>query len=260
MTEKPIYHLSLTLRACLARVSLNGFQIAAVNAAIPVNVAPPINAFLVGEKNKFSIQALPAMTKEGLSSPMDIDIEGWVAAFQAGGVVAPEGGGDQVLDINLRRSLAGQVPAIPVLLEHEFDTEGPAFPALFRESEVIEDPEPLLAYALRLRALFAAGDVAGLAKEFEPKLRDYAAGYYKTEAELRDEFTTFVQGTLLPGPMDLKWKEADVSPISMCDGRIWELARKPTEPLLTTLPNQEGGRFQIRVYVAKVDGSLRVVR
>jgi hypothetical protein len=226
MEAKPIFHLSLTFHACMARVTLNGLHIAAVDARAAINLAPPINVFLVGKGNALSIEAVPVITRTGMSSPMDIDVTGSISAFQAGDIVAPEGGGEVVLEVNLRRSLAGQAPSIPIQVAYAFDNEGPAFPEVFREAEVIDDPAPLLDYAMRLRDLFAAGDVAGLVNEFAPKLRDYAAAYYKTEAALRDEFVGFVQGTLLPGPMDLTFKKADVVPISMCEGRIWEIARR----------------------------------
>jgi hypothetical protein len=260
MVAKPIFHLSLTFHACMARVTLNGFPMAAVDARAAINLAPPINAFLVGKGNALSIEALPVITKTGMSSPLDIDVVGSISAFQEGDIVAPEGGGDGVLEVNLRRSLAGQAPSIPIQMAYAFDNEGPAFPELFRESEVIEDPEPLQDYAVRLRDLFAAADVAGLVREFAPKLRDYGAAYYKTEAAMRDEFVGFVQNMLLPGPMDLTFKKADIVPVSACGGRLWELSRAPKRPLLSTLPDKDGGQFQIPVFVARVDGALRVVR
>jgi hypothetical protein len=260
MLAKPIFHLSLTFDACMARVTLNGFQLAAVDARAPINLAPPINAFLVGKGNALAIEAVPVLTRTGMSSPMDIDVAGSISAFQEGDIVAPDGGGEVVLDVSLRRSLAGQVPSIPIQVAYAFDNEGPAFPELFRESEVIEDPEPLLDYAMRLRDLFAAADVAGLVREFAPKLRDYGAAYYETEAAMRDEFVGFVQNVLLPGPMDLTYKKADIVPVSMCEGRIWELARAPKRPLLSTLPDKDGGQFQIPVYVGRATGELRVVR
>ncbi|MDI1483689.1 hypothetical protein [Polyangium sp. y55x31] len=260
MPGKPIFHLNLTLRACLARITLNGFQLLAVDARAPISVAPPINQLLVGKGNVLEIQALPTITREGMSSPLDIDITGSVSAYQKGDIVAPDAGGEIVLPIDLRTALAGAVPSIPLLMKLEFDNEGPAFPELFREAEIIEDPEPLLAYATHLRDLFAAADVAGLVKEFAPKLRDYGAAYDQTEARMRDEFVGFVQNNLLPGPMDLAFDEAEILPVSMCEGRIWELVRKPKRPLLSTLPNKAGGRFKIPVYVAREGGALRVVR
>lgn len=259
MTNNPIFHLSLTLSACMARVSLNGFLLAAVEAKTPISVAPPINAFLVGKGNVLTIEAIPVLTRTGMTSPLDIEVKGSIATFQEGDIVAPDGGGDVVLQVDLRKALGG-APSIPLRAQFEFDNDGPAFPELFLEAEVIEDPEPLLEYATRLRDLFAAGDVAGLVKEFAPKLRDYAKGYYETEAAMRDEFVNFVQNTLLPGPMELNFKETDILPVSMCDGRIWQLSRKPMRPLLSTMPNEDGGQFQIPVYVARVDGELKVVR
>lgn len=260
MQDKPIFHLNLSLRACLARVTLNGFQLLAVDARAPISLAPPVNQLLVGKGNVLGIQALPTITRKGMSSPLDIDITGSVSAYKEGDIVAPDEVGDVVLSIDVQKALAGQVPAIPLQLTFEFDNEGPAFPELFREAEPIEDPEPLLAYATRLRDLFAASDVVGLVKEFAPKIRDFGQAYYETEARMRDDFVAFVQGKLLPGPMDLAFGATDILPVSMCEGRIWELMRKPKRPLLQTMPDKDGAQFQIPVYVAKVDGALRVVR
>ncbi|TKC96339.1 hypothetical protein [Polyangium fumosum] len=260
MQAKPIHHLNLSLRACLARITLNGFQLDAVDARAPISLAPPINQLLVGKGNVLGIQALPTITREGMSSPLDIDITGSVSAYQEGDFVAPDAPGDVVLTIDVKSALAGQVPAIPLQLSFEFDNDGPAFPALFREAAPIEEPEPLLAYAAHLRDLFAAKDVAGIVKEFSPKLRDYGIAYDETEARMRDEFVEFVQSRLFPGPMDLKFEASHILPVSMCEGRIWELQRKPLRPLLQTLPDKDGGQFQIPVYVARVDGALRVVR
>lgn len=257
MPEKPIFHLNLTLRACLARITLNGFQLLAADARAPISLAPPINQLLVGKGNVLEIQALPTITREGMSSPLDIDITGSVSAYQAGDIVAPDAGGEIVLPIDVRTALAGAVPSIPLLMKLEFDNEGPAFPELFREAEIIEDPEPLLAYATHLRDLFAAGDVAGLVKEFGPKIQDFGTAYY---TRMHDDFVAFVQNNLLPAPMDLAFKETDILPVSMCEGRIWELQRKPLRPLLQTMPDKDGGQFEIPVYVARVDGALRVVR
>ena len=258
--DNPIFHLSLTLNACLARVSLNGFQLAAVDARAPISVAPPINAFLVGKGNKLTVEAIPVITRSGMSSPLDIDINGAVAAFKAGDIVAPEGGGEVVLDINLKKALAGSVPSVPVRMSLEFDNDGPAFPGLFLESEVIEDPEPLIAYAMVLKGLFASQNMGGILEAFAPKLRDYGAGYYRTEASMNEEFAAFVQNSLFPGPMDLKFQKDEILPVSMCEGRIWELTRKPLRPLLSTMPDKDGGNFEIPVYVGLVDGGLRVVR
>ena len=241
MPAKPIFHLNLTLRACLARVTLNGFQLLAVDARAPISLAPPINQLLVGKGNVLEIQALPTITREGMSSPLDIDVTGSVSAYQKGDIVAPDAGGEIVLPIDVRTALAGQVPAIPLLMRYEFDNEGPAFPALFREAEIIEDPEPLLGHATRLRDLFAAGDVAGLVKEFAPKLRDYGVAYHQTEAHMRDEFVAFVQNNLLPGPMDLAFKETDILPVSMCEGRIWAAPAQAHAPAARDAAEQGRG-------------------
>lgn len=260
MEAKKIYHLNVSFNACLARILVNGFQVAAVDARTPVNIAPPINAFLIGKGNKLAIEAVPVLTKTGMSSPLDIDAKGYISAFQAGGIVAPEGGGDLVMEIDLKTMLGGAVPSIPVRVEAEFDTDGPAFPELFLECEKMEEPEPLIAYAMHLRSLFAAQDKAALVKEFAPKLRDYAAAYFMTDLAMQEQFLSFLQDMLFAGPMDLKFEAGDIVPTPMCEGRIWELARKPTRPLLSTIPDKEGGQYQTPVYVARVGDALRVVR
>ncbi|APR88283.1 hypothetical protein A7982_13632 [Minicystis rosea] len=258
MIDQPIYHLRLVMRGCLARVTVNGFPVVAMNTRRPTSVGPPINAFLAGEGNVITIEALPA--PGGPPNPLEVEIRGSVAAFADGDIVAPDAPAEIVLPIDLRRALVGKKPEFPMRALFVFDNPGPAFPALFRESEVIEDLDPLFDYAMHLRSLAAQSDVGGLVAELAPKMCDYAAAYYETEDSMLQQLRDFLTGRMFPGPMDVDFGRGDILPVPWCGGRIWELRCAPSEPLLRTQPDGEGARLEIPIYVALVNGGLKVVR
>lgn len=260
MNDRPIHHLNLTIEKVAVRASLNGFPILEAGAVTPMSFSPPVNPFLAGKANVLLIEARPVLVGGKPAPPSEARVNGWVAAFQEGDIVAPEGGGDVVTTFDLRAALLGQRPKFPMRGAFTFDNEGPAFPALFRDSEIIDDVEALIEYALFLRDLARAANAAGIADEMAPKLRDYAASYYTTEEAMRDELTAFLSGTLFPAPMDLDFDAGDIVPSLACLGRIWKLERKGGKPLFTTLPNDEGGVYEVPVFVALVDGALKVVR
>lgn len=260
MPGTPLYHLNLTLRGGVARISLNGFPVLGIDARRPISAAPPLNAFLVGADNVLTIEALPADAAGRLASAEQIEIEGAVAAFEEGDIVAPDASGAVVMPVELRGAPGAPVSPAPLEAAFVFDSEGASFPALFLEAEVITEPASLIAYAMRLKELAAASDAEGLAAEMVPKLRDYAAAYGDTEEAMRDELLAFLREKMFAGPMDLDFEAADLVAVPSCEGRIWEVRRRPAWPLFATMPDARGGRYQIPVHVARVDGALKVVR
>ncbi len=179
-----------------------------------------------------------------------------MAAFAAGDIVAPGEGGEIVAPIDLRLALAGQELKFPLRATFVFDNEGPRFPALFQGAEVIEDPEPLLDYAMHLHALAKRSSATALAAELRPKMRDYAAAYYEDETTLNGQLLDFLRDRMFPGPLDLAFGRTDILPVPWCGGRIWELRRLPHRAFFST----QGGDLEIPVYVARHEGALKVVR
>ena len=133
----------------------------------------------------------------------------------------------------------------------------PSFDGVFRGGPVIggtaADSARLRAYAVRLLALTAARDTAALMSEFAPALADrfrYAlhgldsAAYYG----LNRRAVVYAD----PEP----YEAGDVELTSWAGGRVWGLGRRGEPGLLQDAATES----YVEVFVAEVDGRLRVVR
>ena len=83
----------------------------AVDARAPISVAPPSISSSSARGTALEIQALPTITREGMSSPLDIDVTVRLGVSGRGHRGAGRGRGDRAAD-RRAKALAGQV-AIP---------------------------------------------------------------------------------------------------------------------------------------------------
>jgi hypothetical protein len=155
-------------------------------------------------------------------------------------------------------SMRAYVRRNPLVISMRFTNRyGPDFSGLFEEAPVIEgtpaDTARLTRYALHLRDLMAQRDTAALYEEFFVAFEDsYIASAPKPTPEgRRDHLASNREHIVLSGLTDeLNFDASDVGVRKWAGGRIWELNRGVGSPLLRNLP----------VYVAEVNGSLKVVR
>jgi len=145
----------------------------------------------------------------------------------------------------------------PMTVSTTFDNEaGPDFSRIFEEASVIEgtpaDTARLKDYAMRLRDLMARRDTAALFEEF----RLYYAHQYEItghEGSVEDDEAALRENVVMEDP-DLDFEREDIRLTRWSDGRVWELARNDAEEFF-----QSNGTVR-DVYVAELDGELRVVR
>ncbi|PQJ35140.1 hypothetical protein BSZ35_11525 [Salinibacter sp. 10B] len=137
-----------------------------------------------------------------------------------------------------------------------FDTEaGPDFSRVFEEAPVIEgtpsDTSRLKDYAMRLRDLMARKDTSGLVEEFRPSI-EYAYRRGKRDGESLEEFVSMYREKLVleGAEKELQFSREEVRLRKWSEGRVWGLRREGAEGLLR----------RIKVYVAELDGELKVVR
>ena len=155
-------------------------------------------------------------------------------------------------------SMRAYVRQHPLVISMRFENRyGPDFSGLFEEAPIIEgtpaDTARLTRYALHLRDLMAAKDTAALYEEFRIAFEDsYTSSVPKpTKEGRRDHLASNREHIVLSGLVDeLDFDERSVRARKWAGGRVWELYRRPDQPLLRNVP----------VYVAEVDGSLKVVR
>jgi hypothetical protein len=152
-------------------------------------------------------------------------------------------------------AMRDSVAARPFELTATFDNErGPDFSYLFEEAPVIAgtpaDSTRLKRYAVDLVDLFTDKDTSAVFDEVYPELRD--ADYTPVEARrlIAHDWLAFAWRPI---------RADDVGLRSWSGGRVWELYRKATgDPLLVAGETQQTGLLEI--YVAEVDGELKVVR
>ena len=274
----PIYTLEVSVNGARARAVLNGLKLAEVDGGSGGGFTKPSNTHLVGEENVLCLELLPAELDSGeMSTVSDVKGDGAMKRYQAGEAMTPESG--EVLrafdfeDVIARREqdlaenfdpASGETapPAVTFPLEHTltFDNEAPSFRALLLEGPVIEDRKRLLTYAEHLRGLMRERDAEALTREFTPKFDDYREAFPGTpDEDPAAGFPRFLEEEFFPGGPMTAFEMDAVSLRAWCDGRIWELYVDPDRPFFTT-HGRNGPANELPVYVARIDGSLKIVR
>jgi hypothetical protein len=259
---KPIYHLSLTVRSCQARLLLNGFPLMSLSSTddTPDSFAPPINPYLAGKRNTVEIEIRPAVRDDGTEVPLTkADFEMDVREYHKGGIVEP-GGGKLVTKFSMpasvrRRLKKGKKLKQPLKFTHRFANGGGIdFSAELLDASPFTDREAVVNYAMHLRDIIAKGDVDGLMAEYEPKGRTWMAAYGKSHELLAGNTRKGLVKFIKRKP-ELTFGPNDVIVQPWCGGRIWELRRKGRKEFLQT---PDGG--WLKAFVGLRNGELRVVR
>jgi hypothetical protein len=171
----PIYHLEVDVERCRAEIRLNDFPLLTLAAppGVPATFAPPINPWLVGELNILDVTVHAVEEVRRVTTFFDARFAGNVRRFEKGDIVAP-GSGSVITELAIPEELAQQVReeelALPISFTHVFENEIVDFSDELGGGAVIDDASALVDYALRLDALSAAGDVAALLAEHDPKI------------------------------------------------------------------------------------------
>jgi len=271
MPTGPIYHLEITVGGCALLALLNGFPIVSRTSDGVAIEAPPVNLFLVGQGNTLVMEASPlpnsgaepANGSNDLSSNLSGDLAGVtlvakVKAYERGDIVAPESG-EVIAIYDLAAAPPAERRSLPLTATLAFDTEGPSFRALLLEGPVIESEDAVRDYALRLRDLMRSQSLPELKAEFAPKLKDYLVAYSLGDVDAPGAFAEYLAGEFFPARPVLDFERSDLGIKLWCGGRIAEVTLGDGE-LLATQSDAEGSRYVLPVYVATVDGHLRVVR
>jgi len=148
----------------------------------------------------------------------------------------------------------------PLVVSTTFDNEaGPDFSRVFEEAPKLEDTpatrKRLKDYAMRLRDLMAEKDTSALFEEFRPSI----IGRFKTHGfDSRSEFMAKNREAVVLKDAILDFGRSDVALRSWAGGRVWELWRKNSEN--SAFFERPSGYGMGELYVAKIDGELKVVR
>ena len=242
---------------------VSGENVAAVEV-VPAVFGSPSGPAVGPVRFRAWVEAPDGTTVPGTERPaahVDSVVAAWTAELGARWAGWSRGGGAA------EDSARAWAQRRPVRVEMRFARPGgaadgaPSFDAVFRDAPVIAgtpaDSARLRAYAVQLRDLTAARDTAALWAAFAPKYADEFTAAGGTDGVGQDS-ASFMAGTRSRVVMSgaVPFGGSDVRLRSWAGGRVWELYRDGADGLL-----QVGGLGPFRsVFVAEVDGRLRVVR
>lgn len=251
--EKQYYYLDISAKNCNVLGLLNGFPIYQLKAPSPVNFAMPINSVLIGRNNQLSIALTPASFDEELNlhdfDLMSMEAKGSIKIYREGEISAPENG-QKILEFNL----VGKPGTFT------FDNNTIDFRRLFLEGPEIDEEQLIEEYALYLKSIFEQKDLVRIEEAFYPKLRAVAHSFFENFNGHVDDFRGFMKNIFLPLNPNLGFDQFDLKLVPWCDNRVWEIGLWNQKELLVTEPDEDGYEYGIKIFVAMVNGSLKVVR
>lgn len=240
-------------------VTLNGFPVLEDSARYSLTGGQPVNWHLVPTGNRLEIQFEPLVPPDSVEfADLRIDVH----SGNQGDVVGTDYEGDLV-----SVSLEGKDG--PQTLVETFDLpeawrDGFTAGRLYAEVPVITDEEEVSGYALRLFGMAEAGEYEAFAREAELRIQSYrdahpAAGLPGDDAALQDLFRQIMEEMLSGMSLNTDVHKGTLAPRPWAGGRLWELRLVDGRPLISATDG-EGGVSFLSVYVARVDGALRIVR
>ena len=152
----------------------------------------------------------------------------------------------------------------PIELELSFDSTGvPAFDTLLSESPVIEKKAALKAYGMKLKTLLEKRKLDAFTNQMERKFRDYSKAY-RTDGtpNPRRGFRKMLENMYYPGDTFLDFNRDDLNLKRWCGGRIWEIEvdRDSSGNSSFLHSSKDSSIYSMDIFVARIDGSLRIVR
>jgi hypothetical protein len=247
---------------------MNGLCVFRADATKGSSVTYPLNTELAGD-NSLKLVMYPVLLETGiLSTPADIVIEGAVKCYNAGDVTGPECG-DLILSIDIEDIQGAFEPEalsvqqlkdlFPLTKTFEFKNEGVIFKNRLIDAPVITDKNKVVEYALKLRDIIKRQDLESLYIEYLPKLDDYARAYPDEFPDPKGWFTNLFRDDFFPGGPIVEFDRDEIVTRPWCDGRIWEVCRKPYQPFFMN-KGLDGDINMIELYVGMVDGKMKIIR
>ena len=240
-------------------VTLNGFPILNDSSRYGLSGGGPVNLHLVPTGNRLDIQFQPQITADSLEyATFDLALD----SGNQGDIVGTDEVGD-LLNVSLNGTEGAQTVVetfdLPEAWRDQF-TSG----RLYEEAPVIGDAEQVKDYALRLFGMLEAGAYDAFAREAVPRMRAYRAAYPtaglpEDDAALQDLFRNTLEQMMGGMRLNTDVHAENLAPIPWADGRVWEVRLTDGRPLITAT-DDEGGLASIPVFIARVDGDLRLVR
>lgn len=215
--------------------TINGFPILETGLA-GGSGGIPLDPYLIGKDNVLRLEILRA----GEAPRVRMEVR----AMDPGDLCDPCGLPDARLP-----------DSIPGAIERRFDSETDHFARILARAAP-SDALAMVAFGMRLRDAFRAGNAQALRSFFRPKIEVIAALMEAPAATIEASL-----GTMLGEfeESDLRFGPEDLEALPHCGGKVWEIRRKDRRPLLDA-PDPEGnGHRSLQVFAADLGGGPAIV-
>ncbi len=245
----PIYHLDFSVTRGRVSALLNGFPVAELHADERRGISVPINPYLVGANNELRVVV------HGLDPAAGV--EAAVRRFTKGRAIRPDSG---TTITRITANPAERVVHGSWKLRATFSSlDAPSFEDELMASEPWMDYRALSKYAMHLRQLIQDERADALLEELRPKIEAHACAFAEDPEAMTEEIGRFIVDELLTTEPRMEFTADDLMCVPHCGGRLWSIERRGCRPLLDEDDSQPP-RSRLRVFVARREGRLRIVR
>lgn len=236
------YYLKVNTTDVEVNCYINGFPVYDIKESGELTNQIPVNLALIGKGNELQIVATPI--GEGAS------VSGAISPYAGGDIVSTDDDKEGVLDFELAVSE-------PITKTYTFDNERFDFSGQLVDVPEIDDVQALKAYGKQLLEWIKAKKTKALVEAMMPKIEATAQAFSVDQKIMTDNMKNVLNESIFKLPVQ-QVKEEDIQPTPYCNNRVWELKTKSGHPLIYA--EEEGGSMSMAIYVANIDGKLRVVR
>jgi hypothetical protein len=248
-----IYHLECEVDGCEMQGLINGFPEYSANGLnAPVTFSKPISCVLVGSNNEIHLLLNPPITvdSEGEEVSPPYKVTARVKEYGLEDVTGPEQG----------KIIIEQVFENTRIGNFTFNNEQIDFKHRLKSTPEIEK-EDVQAYASKLKEILESQDSSLVLEEFKEKLFDYAFVYGDTPETMYAGFENYLKEIYFSKSPILDFTLDEIVCTPWCENRIWELSVGPKlVEFMLTKPDEEDMEYATRIFVAKVNGRIQVIR
>lgn len=241
--EQQFYYLKISSNNAEIHAYLNGFPVYNINSEGQITNQVPVNLALIGKDNRLLIKTAP-LGDNAMTS-------GSIALYKGSEVVSTNDQKEPIVSFEIDI-------VKPENRVFTFDNDRFDFSKVLIDSEPLDDTSALADYAMKLRGWVNQKDIQALLEQMEPKIDDYAEAYSVSADVIRQS----LQESFTSDLFNVDWQEVkreEIVPVPYCDGRMWELTVSSDHRPLFFSETEEGSTA-LQVYVASINGELRVVR
>jgi hypothetical protein len=240
--EQAFYYLKVTSNDVSVNVFINGFPVYDINSDGEVSNQVPVNLALIGKGNVVTVNATP-LGDEGR-------VSGGVALYKGGDIVSTDDNKPGQLEFEFEVKEE-------VEKTFSFDNDIFDFKSTLAETPVLKDLSALREYGESFLRLMKSKNTKAVLEEMTPKIEDTAVAFSVETFFVHNSLEQMLESSIFKLPIT-QLKKNQINAVPYCGGRVWELTDADGKALIYV--KQSDGTMSMQVFVASINGKLRVVR